>query len=776
MVQSRVPSRPGRATPFVFPLVLALAVSPACHRSGGDGPKKGIGGPTVEGPLTVDFGFRRDLKLGAGFLSDALTLDVNGDGLVDLVEASFKAHAVTVSFGSVDGTFLSAHRLATIGGPWRLALGDVDGNGQPDVVVACLSDQGAGEAGLQVFLQGPYPGDFAASASLPTATPPIDLAVAPLSGVPGDLGPFEIFVADRDGGFVQRYQMDGAGSLQATGRLETTALGATSRPISVAAIDVGGDGWIDVATGEIRVSSGAPDRIVVHPRDAVGFQDPVVVLAPVYDPIVDAVGDVDGNGFEDLGIAQLSSSSAVVLAGDGTGFYRMVGIDFEGITTSLVFGDLDGNGWSDVAATVLDHDSVNVQLATGPLAWDGPTRYNVGNLPRALGLVQLPGDAIPDLVCANGDDFSILVGTGGGAFRGARGYPTDAEGPVAVDVGDLDEDGDLDAALVTAGQTAIVFLEGDGAGGMSEASLVPLTPSGENYGAVEIADMDRDGRLDVLCTVLQSNELRLFRNLGAIGRFTTAPEADVYPTGSSPIGLAVADLDDDGFPDAIVGDAGDRTVRVLRGSGGGRLAYRGVTPVGARPGVLRAMDFDGDGDVDVALTTGGDGTANGIVVLAGDGEGGLVPVWSAATDTLGSTLDLADLDGDGLVDLVVGQPGVLRSDLFLVRNLGGMSFQARRLTVGPDPGVVLARDVDRDGHVDLLVGSATSDLRIAYGDGSGGFPRVEGDKGVYPLPFGTVAGAFEDLDRDGLEDLLLVSPSCPLLWIGANESFRAPQN
>ncbi len=751
-------------------LTLASALVACGDTGGGD---DGGGVPPSTLGLSVDFGLRRDFQLDGGFLSDALTRDVNLDGFVDIVEASFAKHSLGIAFGNADGTFTSVYKLPTIGAPWRLVAADLTGNGLEDLAVVCLDEGGLVQAGVQVFLQGPNAGDFGASASLVLAGEPIDLAAASYSGAVGTIEPSELFVASRRDMAILRLRMDGSGNLVECGRLDADALGPLGHPISLATLDIGGDGLLDLAVGEIDLVNGAPDRVIAYPRGADGFGDPVLVMQPVSDPIVDEAGDVDGNGYPDLSVAQLSGSRAFLLAGDAGGLSDAIAIEFEGTTSSLVFGDFDGDGLRDVAGTVLDRSTVNVQLSTGPLTWGEPVRYNVGNLPRALGLVFLPGDPIPDLVCANGDDVSVLLGVGQGFFRGAVGYPTLSEGPIAIETGDLDGDGDQDAVVLTAGHTSVVFLDGDGRGGFEASSVVPLVPSSENYGELAIADMNGDGLLDVVTTVLQSNELRVYRNRGAGMNFQPAAPTDIYPLGQKPIGLDVADFDENGIPDVVVGNAGDHSAQVLLGTGSGALNPRPAVPLPSRPGAILSMDVDNDGHIDVVMSAGGAGTPNSVIVLAGDGHGGLSVASSFEVDALTASLDAGDLDGDGLVDFVVGQPGFTLTEIFILHNRGGFAFEARRLDVGSDPGVVLTGDVDEDGATDIIIGSATGDMRIAYGDGTGAFPTIDGGKGRMPLPFNTLAGAFTDVDGDGLRDLLFVSPSSSLVWVALNLSTEA---
>ena len=129
-------------------------------------------------------------------------------------------------------------------------------------------------------------------------------------------------------------------------RRVASALGLGA-PYSVCVLDVGGDGLLDLVVGEDNPGN---DRVLEYPRTALGFQTPTVLLEPLQKPVVESTGDMDGNGFEDLAIAQFEGSSVVLLAGDAAGLTLGYALDFGGETTSVLFEDLDGDGLAEVMA------------------------------------------------------------------------------------------------------------------------------------------------------------------------------------------------------------------------------------------------------------------------------------------------------------------------------------------------------------------------------------------------------------------------------------------
>ncbi len=750
--------------------LLALAALSACSHGGGRGGGGGGGGGGDQ-PLLVDFALRTDLRLGSAFLGDLLHVDLNDDGIEDLVETNFGTKFISIALGNFDGTFTTIAELPTTGHSWRLAAGDFGGDGLLDIAVACGDWVDGADQAVQVFEQGPAVGEFGAVVTFDLATDPKDLCAAPISGLAGDAGPDELFVALRDAQQVIRLRLDGLGSLVQTGTLDSANLGTAGGPFSVAVLDLGGDGILDLVAGEEL--PGASDRVVEFPRTVAGFQPAALVFEPVFKPIVDAAGDMDGNGFEDLAIAQLEGTDVFLLAGDAAGLSTVHALDFGGETTSLIFPDLNGDGLAEAVGTVFFQDSIQVHVATAPFTWDEPVHYNVGLAPRAIGVLELPGDATPDLLCANAQDLSLLLGLGDGSFRCARGYSTGQQSPIAVETADMDNDGDLDAVAITRQQEALIFLEGQGDGTLTTRKVLDLMPTvDDDSGHMALADVDGDGDVDVLATVFERDELRLYRNLGQLERFQDPDAADVLPMGDGPLGIDLGDLNDDGVSDAVVGNALGHSLQVLLGTGGGAFATQPAVPLPFAPMAILCVDLDGDGKIDVAAAAEDEGSGSrSLAILSGDGAGALA--LEAALDLAGvpGNLSLGDLDEDGRLDLVVGQVEVAVSELPVFLNRGDFQFEPVMIALASGPGTPIVADADQDGHLDILVATTDGELKLVFGDGTGLFPTIEPiARGALPCPDGTISASFGDLDGDALSELLMVTPGAPFVWVARNTS------
>ncbi|WP_328853211.1 VCBS repeat-containing protein [Micromonospora globbae] len=292
------------------------------------------------------------------------------------------------------------------------------------------------------------------------------------------------------------------------------------------------------------------------------------------------------------------------------------------------------------------------------------------------------------------------------------------------------------------------------------ASFGPRVDLPAGYGPIFVThgDLDRDGRPDMAVANELGGTVSVLLNRGADG-FRTMAEVG---TGSRPMSVAIADVNGDGRADLVTANLGG-TVATALGRGDGRFRAPQHIDLGgsSNPWAVVAEDLDGDHDVDVAVSLTG---RSQVQVLLNDGRGRL---------TLGQTVSLeysdfeglraADLNGDGLVDLVGSENFAGRVGILL--GTGGGAFgPLQRIELINDTSRVVVDDYNSDGRPDIVAarGSSYADsgwLLLGNGDGTFAEPRT------IPVRWAeTVAGG--DFDGDGRADLAFATSSVVFVLLG----------
>jgi hypothetical protein len=377
------------------------------------------------------------------------------------------------------------------------------------------------------------------------------------------------------------------------------------------------------------------------------------------------------------GVATPSGSASIahdVTAAFATGFGPpLVTTTFHGMQ-ALVRGDVNGDGLADVVTSHLSDSSIEAWRGTGAGTWVAAGESFSGGAPGAGGqyagvwasaLADFDEDGRPDvaMVTALGNDTVIVaLGTGTGAFGSHRTVATGST-PRDVDAGDFNGDGHVDLAVAYFDGLAVGVLLGHGDGTFQPQAL--LTTS-HQPAAVTVADLNADGNADLVVAhqrPLQDSQVGVHLGAGD-GTFAAAQYSAVGVTPWAPV---VADFNGDGNADvAVVNqdhhsfDQAGQGVSVLLGNGNGTLQPQVLysTGAGLRPVALAVADVDGDGRMDLAVANEGlafgPGGGRGLALLSGVGDGTFQPVTQVLETNL-SPVDLVvgDFTGDGRTDVVL---------------------------------------------------------------------------------------------------------------------------
>jgi hypothetical protein len=374
---------------------------------------------------------------------------------------------------------------------------------------------------------------------------------------------------------------------------------------------------------------------------------------------------------------------------------------------------------------------------------------------------------------AGGALAAMVVVGGMGSATAANTFPTfdravllesTSETSANVSIADLDGDGRLDIVLVKGRHWPLVdrVLLGDGAGHFGPG--YDLGPARDRSYSGRIADMDRDGDLDVVISNDKPDPKLVYLNDGK-GHFhvgSTFGRAE-WDTRNA----TVADIDGDGLPDIVVANRSDGTGAnyLCFNKGNGRFDGDCV-PFSREPATtITAADFNGDGSIDLAVPHRDGGQSR--VYLAGP-KGKFSDQRTIAFGPPNAAIrmtEAADLDGDGLLDIVAIDERQGTAIYFGQRNgtfSTGVVVGDRTVA----PYALAVADVNGDGKPDIVVGNVEAPSTVHFNDGSGRrfhSIRVGNNKG-------TVYGfAIADLNRDGVMDIAAARSDAPnVVYFGRN--------
>jgi hypothetical protein len=536
------------------------------------------------------------------------------------------------------------------------------------------------------------------------------------------------------------------------------ALPVGASPKSVTAADVNGDGRLDLivansTAGDVSVLLGSGDGSFRAQR--------TFATAPA--PFAVVVADINGDGHPDLITANHNTVSVLLGNGDGS-FQKAQSFALGGYVTALAVADVNGDGKPDLIVANSASNTVSVLLnTTAPgstsLSFAAPQPFAVGLSPHALVVADVNGDGKPDLIVTNKRDntVSVLLNTAPGStsLSFAAQVPVAAgSGLASVAVADVNGDGHPD--LVVADESI-----GNSRGGVSvlrgngDGSFQPLqTFATGSYGSVAVADVNSDGSLDLIATNSISGGVSVLLGNGQ-GSFQ---QPRIIPTSRFVQSVAVADVNGDGHLDLILPDrlAGD--LSVLLGNGDGSFLQQPVFATGAGPRSVAVADVNGDGKPDLIVVNGivRNEVQGSVSVLLGNGDGTFGPQRTFATGSDPDQVTVADVNGDGRPDLIVGN--LFDTRLSVLLGNGDGTFGPPRFTpaLPSSGGIVSVADVNGDGIPDLIVANPTAgDVSVLLGKGDGTFqpPRSipAGTSSFSPLE-GQVAVA--DVNGDGKPDLI----------------------
>jgi hypothetical protein len=704
--------------------------------------------------------------------------------------------ATAVSPGTFVAPAVAANGTVPVGSaPEGLAVGDVDGDGDLDLLAANSS-----ESTVSVRLNngaGVY--TVPANGTVPVGSGPFSVV---LGDVDGD-GDLDLLTADYGFGggstTVSVRLNNGAGvfTIPAVAANGTVKVGNSPYALTLSDIDADGDLDLLTANGDmtitIRFNNG--DGVFTTP---ITTANATISVAAGLQSVV--LGDVDSDGDQDLLVAGSGGTLSVQL-NNGVGIftnYSTVLID--ATPTSVVLGDVDGDGDLDLLASTATSNVVNVRLNNGLGSFTTPPNSTVAmsSRPRSLVLGDVDGDGDLDLltVSSSSNTVGVRLNNGTGTFAPpavAVNGTVPIDGTLAnIALGDVDNDGDLDLLASRSGAVNVR---------LNQDIVTPIltnisTPTGGSFNTVTLTGANLTGATEVsfngqvvnkyqfigmsateltliLPATITSGPVKVTTPNGVSNtiQFVAPPFiTSVQPTRNAPAAPR-SSLVSVSFGQTLRNSAATLSgLRVFSQQTGGRkigtvsvsgstLMLMPTTPF--KPGetvyatVSKNVQEEGGTSLIVPQVfqfTAATAPASGIYTVANTASVGAGP----------SSPVLGDVDGDGNLDLLVATTSRTVS---VRQNAGNGTYAGtQELPLDDVARQLVLGDVDGDSDLDLVAVLQNGSVRLLRNQGSGtftsaSFPTTDSGQGI----------AIGDVDADGDLDVVLTKPALGLVNVFTND-------
>jgi len=694
---------------------------------------------------------------------ELVLLDLDNDGDQDIVFASRTDDQISW-YENLDGlgNYSDAKKISTTtSGIWDLFSGDIDNDGDIDIVVERIRVSQTNNYTRQMVWfenldgQGNFSDEIIIVSNLGTR-------------------PKFLFDLDEDGdldilfglgseefGWVQN--VDGTGNFSEGELLENTEYDYAKYWRNIHLGDIDGDGDIDVVSAD-----GRDLLITKNINNAIGYSVADTLAGGILYTSVQIV-DIDGDGDNDI-LATSSSENGLHWFEnlDGIGdFSELIQIE-EPISdySTLDFVDLDNDNLPDIITSGYSEIEWRKNLSNGQFSETKLLTDQEKDIRKVLVFdFDLDGDM--DLVSASNIISRIRLyenNEGFGEFSFKKELSKEILGLRSLFVSDLDGDGDKDLISSFESTNQLVWIENINEQNIFSDPIV-IDVLDEHVNVLTAFDVDLDGDQDI---VYNPNEISSSGQDGNIywienldGKTSWGTPNLIFDGARDVNKLVGVDLDMDGDKDLIVSDHNTNKIRWFENTNGkGLYSPENVLPSNySNIFDIIAFDYDGDSDIDIISGSRSDTRIYLNRNLDSLGTFGEKETILDFNRTNFSKIDVADVEGDGDLDLLLTTIGYVT---IYERNELTNSYQKQDelFLRGTDHSQFV--DLDLDGDLDITFSSSETDSLYWYENING-----IGDFVLREVPFHTVSPQdllINDLNNDGMPDLLTYTSNDRILW------------
>ena len=625
----------------------------------------------------------------AGFLGGFVLANLNADNFPDVLLVNQSTNILQIFLGDGLGGFSTGQSFAVGNGPIRVAAGDVNNDGKLDALVVNEFSRS-----ISVLL-GNGDGTFQAHQDVNTGgLLASDLTLAKMNA---DQAP-DLVVALQNNSLVAVFPGNGNGTF---GTNQNFATGLS--PKRVVSGDLNGDGKPDVVT-----SNQNGDGVSVLISNGDGTLQPKVDYATGDLPFDLALVDVDGDGDLDLVVGHLGSDYHAILLNDSHGLFTAQTPAFTANTGSSLLGDFNHDGRVDLFTPTSGGPIISLGLGSG--AFDTAKQITIPGLdPTDMEFADVNSDGLIDVLLANrrSNSVEVFYSHAGSMLTYDHSIPIGSQ-VLALTSAMLDAGSNIDLAVITirpdfspgTSSNQLHVLLGAGNGQFQAQPVIPLS---DRPFDVVAGDLNGDGHNDLLVLLGSAGKAAPFLGQGD-GSFTAATLLDI---GGTTFNVLLRDLNGDGRADFIAAPNVNNVdlLHVYLAGGDGTLALnQTITPLNfASVASFTFQDVTGDGRADLVAAV-ASLSGSSLVYYSANSDGTFGPEQTLVSNFIGS-IKMADMNGDGRADLIGG------TRISLANSTGG--FDAPQSYWTSSALLTRVQDVNGDGRPDLLsANSGSSSLRV----------------------------------------------------------------
>jgi hypothetical protein len=529
--------------------------------------------------------------------------------------------------------------------------------------------------------------------------------------------------------------------------------GALSLPTSVAVGDFNNDTELDITIA----NSGTKNIGVLFGYGNGSFTSQTTFPLELDSiPQSVAVGDFNNDKRLDIVVADSGTESVLTLLRydiGALGNQRMYSTGTDSGPISVAVGDLNNDGWLDFVVLNSDSDNVSVFIGSGNGTFSNQTTYSTGSnsYPYYIAVADLNKDRHLDIVVCNAlsSTIGIFLGFGNGTFLGQTTYPADINSaPVAIAIGDFNNDTQLDIVVANAGSDNIgIFLGYDN--GTFASIITYSTGNGSTPYSVAVGDFNNDNRLDIVVANSGTDNLGVFIGYGDSTFSIMIP----YSTGSlsEPSWVVVGDFNNDGRLDLAVANSGTDNIGVHFGNGNGTFSNQTTFPTGSgsQPLFVVTNDFNNDNQLDIAIAN-SDSNSFGVLLGCANGTFFSQLNYFIGNSSQPSSIAVGDFNNDSRLDIIITSPFTDNVGVFLgYINESFLSAPAYSTGLLSRPTSITVGDFDNDSRLDVVVANnGTDNIMVLFGSGYGTFvSHTSHSTGNDSYPCSVAVGDFNNDSR-----------------------------